>query len=207
MVPFILLCGMRAIWLQIELLQKHPHILVGTPGRILDLVDDGALILRPPSYAQPESSGADAGASRHLAGVAYVVLDEADKMLGLGFQPQLDRLRALLLPAATATGSKAGAAGGKGKKGAKAAAGDGQGSQGPRPQVALLTATMPPEVAAAAAVWLSPNVTSVTISHSAASISRTITQVWGLLGCTSFSAIRIQLCWKCAMAGSVLCTA
>lgn len=31
---------------QVELLEKqHPHILVGTPGRILDLVDDGALKL------------------------------------------------------------------------------------------------------------------------------------------------------------------
>ena len=30
--------------------------------------------------------------------VRYVVLDEADKMLGLGLQPQLERLRKQLLP-------------------------------------------------------------------------------------------------------------
>lgn len=32
-------------------------------------------------------------------GIKFVVLDEADKMLSLGLQPQLYRLRKLLLPA------------------------------------------------------------------------------------------------------------
>ena len=31
--------------LQIEMLQKRPHVLVATPGRLLDLVDDGMLTL------------------------------------------------------------------------------------------------------------------------------------------------------------------
>lgn len=30
---------------QIELLAKKPHVLVATPGRLLDLIDDGALSL------------------------------------------------------------------------------------------------------------------------------------------------------------------
>ena len=34
--------------------------------------------------------------------VQYCVLDEADKMLGLGFQPQIQQLKALLLPPAGA---------------------------------------------------------------------------------------------------------
>ena len=31
--------------LQIEMLQKRPHVLGATPGRLLDLVDDGMLTL------------------------------------------------------------------------------------------------------------------------------------------------------------------
>ena len=53
-----------------------PHVLVATPGRLLDLVDDGLL---------------------SLGEVVCVVLDEADKMLSLGFKPQLDRLLNLLI--------------------------------------------------------------------------------------------------------------
>lgn len=34
----------------------------------------------------------------HAGWVQYVVLDEADKMLGLGFAPQIGALKALLLP-------------------------------------------------------------------------------------------------------------
>jgi hypothetical protein len=33
---------------QVEALSKLPHILVATPGRLLDLVDDGLLKLMPP---------------------------------------------------------------------------------------------------------------------------------------------------------------
>ena len=53
-----------------------PHVLVATPGRLLDLVDDGFLT---------------------LGKVTCVVLDEADKMLSLGFKPQLDRLLNILV--------------------------------------------------------------------------------------------------------------
>jgi len=53
-----------------------PHVLVATPGRLLDLVDEGLL---------------------SLGEVVCVVLDEADKMLSLGFKPQLDRLLNLLI--------------------------------------------------------------------------------------------------------------
>lgn len=62
---------------QVAALQKRPALLVATPGRLLDLLDAGALT---------------------LGGVTAVALDEADKMLSLGFEPQLRRLQALLLP-------------------------------------------------------------------------------------------------------------
>ena len=104
-----------------------------------------------------------------------MVLDEADKMLSLGFKPQLDRLLEMLLanrapgppkvPAASIVGSSV-----DGSTAAAAAA-------LPVPQVLLFTATMPAEVDDAAARWLKAPVTRVTVTHSAASISRTITQV------------------------------
>ena len=50
-------------------------ILVATPGRLLDLVENRAV---------------------HLSKVAVLVLDEADKMLNLGFAEEMDRIFALL---------------------------------------------------------------------------------------------------------------
>lgn len=70
--------------LQVEMFQRHPHILVATPGRLLDLVDS--------SHCRLDS-------------VQTIVLDEADKMLSLGFEPQLERLRSMLLPTADESGA------------------------------------------------------------------------------------------------------
>jgi len=57
--------GGTPIYNQISTLQKkRPHILVGTPGRVLDLIKRGAL---------------------KLENVKYFVLDEADEMLDMGF--------------------------------------------------------------------------------------------------------------------------
>jgi ATP-dependent RNA helicase RhlE len=47
------------------------HILIATPGRLDDLVERGLV---------------------HLDGVKIFVLDEADRMLDMGFQPQVDRI-------------------------------------------------------------------------------------------------------------------
>jgi ATP-dependent RNA helicase RhlE len=51
------------------------EVLVATPGRLLDLVDNNAL---------------------QLSAVETLVLDEADKMLNLGFQEEMNRIFALL---------------------------------------------------------------------------------------------------------------
>jgi len=51
------------------------NILVATPGRLLDLLDSNAL---------------------HLSEIDTLVLDEADKMLNLGFKEELDRILGLL---------------------------------------------------------------------------------------------------------------
>ncbi len=108
-----------------------------------------------------------------------VVLDEADKMLSLGFAPQLQRLHTLLQLGASSGKSKHGAAAfEKGAKhGGAAAGGGGSGGATQRPQVMLFTATMPEEVAAAAATWLRADARTVAIAHSAASISKTVVQV------------------------------
>jgi superfamily II DNA/RNA helicase len=56
---------------QIRSLQKKPQIIVATPGRLMDHLERG---------------------STNLEDVAYFVLDEADRMLDMGFTPQIDRI-------------------------------------------------------------------------------------------------------------------
>ena len=66
--------GGRAYEPQIEALQRGVEIVVGTPGRLIDLAKQGHL---------------------DLSAVRSVVLDEADEMLDLGFLPDVERLLAL----------------------------------------------------------------------------------------------------------------
>ena len=63
--------GGRAYEPQIAALQAGVDVVVGTPGRLLDLAKSGSLVL---------------GAARIL------VLDEADEMLDLGFLPDIERV-------------------------------------------------------------------------------------------------------------------
>ncbi len=62
---------------QIQALRRHPEIVVGCPGRILDLMGRGVLL---------------------LGEVESVVLDEADHMFDMGFLPDLRRILAALPP-------------------------------------------------------------------------------------------------------------
>jgi superfamily II DNA/RNA helicase len=63
--------GGRAFEPQIEALQNGVEIVVGTPGRLLDLYRQGQLKLK---------------------NVSRVVLDEADEMLDLGFLPDVEKI-------------------------------------------------------------------------------------------------------------------
>jgi superfamily II DNA/RNA helicase len=63
--------GGRAFEPQIEALQAGVEIIVGTPGRLLDLYRQGQV---------------------KLASVTRVVLDEADEMLDLGFLPDVEKI-------------------------------------------------------------------------------------------------------------------
>jgi len=72
-VRVVTIYGGRAFEPQISALQRGVEIVVGTPGRLLDLAKQGHLDL---SY------------------VKSVVLDEADEMLDLGFLPDIEKLLA-----------------------------------------------------------------------------------------------------------------
>ena len=63
--------GGSAISRQIDSLKKKPHIVVGTTGRIMDLIDKRAL---------------------KIEDADYIVLDEADEMLDMGFLPDIEKI-------------------------------------------------------------------------------------------------------------------
>lgn len=63
--------GGQPIERQIRLLRLHPQIVVGTPGRVMDLIRRGAL---------------------RLNAVKSVVLDEADEMLNMGFRVDIEHI-------------------------------------------------------------------------------------------------------------------
>ncbi|GLP76972.1 DEAD/DEAH box helicase [Mycobacterium antarcticum] len=63
--------GGRPYEAQIEALEKGVDVVVGTPGRLLDLAQQGRL---------------------QLGGLSVLVLDEADEMLDLGFLPDIERI-------------------------------------------------------------------------------------------------------------------
>ncbi|MBI4666251.1 MAG: DEAD/DEAH box helicase [Nitrospinae bacterium] len=67
--------GGKSVERQIQDLRKGAHVVVGTPGRVLDLYDRGALLL---DY------------------VETAVLDEADEMLNMGFQEDVEEILRLL---------------------------------------------------------------------------------------------------------------
>ena len=66
-----LLVGGESIGRQIAALRKTPTIVIGTPGRIIDHLQQKTIVLNH---------------------VAMLVLDEADRMLDMGFAPQLKRI-------------------------------------------------------------------------------------------------------------------
>ena len=63
--------GGRPYEAQIAALQKGVDVVIGTPGRLLDLAQQGHL---------------------QLGGLSMLVLDEADEMLDLGFLPDIERI-------------------------------------------------------------------------------------------------------------------
>ena len=63
--------GGKPIRQQSEKLKRGVEIVIGTPGRVLDLMNRGILI---------------------LGSIRFVVLDEADRMLDIGFRPDIEKI-------------------------------------------------------------------------------------------------------------------
>ena len=63
--------GGREIRKQIDVLKRVVHIVVGTPGRVIDLINRGCL---------------------KLDDISIAVLDEADRMLDIGFRPDIEKI-------------------------------------------------------------------------------------------------------------------
>jgi ATP-dependent RNA helicase DeaD len=63
--------GGQSINVQAKQLEEGPEIIVGTPGRVLDMIDRGYL---------------------HLYDIEFVVLDEVDRMLDIGFRDDIRKL-------------------------------------------------------------------------------------------------------------------
>lgn len=67
----VVLIGGEDMRRQIRAIEQRPHIVIGTPGRLNDHLE---------------------GKRLSLARVSIVVLDEADRMLDMGFAPQIQRI-------------------------------------------------------------------------------------------------------------------
>ncbi len=68
-------CGGQQGWAQRQSLEQGVHVVVGTPGRVLEMLERG--VMRPDA-------------------IGFAVLDEADRMLDLGFQAQVERALGML---------------------------------------------------------------------------------------------------------------
>jgi ATP-dependent RNA helicase RhlE len=65
------LIGGEAIGRQVAAVRRDPHVLIVTPGRLIDHMEQGTV---------------------RLTNVGILVLDEADRMLDMGFAPQLKKI-------------------------------------------------------------------------------------------------------------------
>lgn len=74
---WVLLIGGVSMGDQVAMLNKGVDVLIATPGRLLDLFDRGKIL---------------------LTGVEIMVVDEADRMLDMGFIPDIERIFKLTPP-------------------------------------------------------------------------------------------------------------
>lgn len=73
----VLLVGGTSMGDQVKLLEKGVDVLIATPGRLLDLFERGSILLND---------------------IKILVIDEADRMMDMGFIPDIERIVSLLPP-------------------------------------------------------------------------------------------------------------
>jgi ATP-dependent RNA helicase RhlE len=66
-----ILIGGESMGKQLKAIKRDPHVIIATPGRLIDHLDNSKL---------------------SLSRVAILVLDEADRMLDMGFEPQIRKI-------------------------------------------------------------------------------------------------------------------
>ncbi len=69
------LIGGASMYQQVQTLRRNPHVIIATPGRLVDHLEQRTM---------------------QLSQVRIVVLDEADRMLDIGFAPQIKRILGML---------------------------------------------------------------------------------------------------------------
>ncbi len=67
----VVLIGGASMQMQLRALRENPHIIIATPGRLIDHLNQKNI---------------------NLSTIKVLVLDEADRMLDMGFQPQINRI-------------------------------------------------------------------------------------------------------------------
>jgi ATP-dependent RNA helicase DeaD len=70
-VKCLAIVGGESMFRQIQVLQRRPQLLIATPGRLIDHMSSGKL---------------------KLPSLSFLVLDEVDRMLDMGFAPQLEEI-------------------------------------------------------------------------------------------------------------------
>lgn len=69
------LIGGESMHLQLRALSAHPRVIIATPGRLIDLMEQRKV---------------------HLHDIKTLILDEADRMFDMGFAPQIERILKVL---------------------------------------------------------------------------------------------------------------
>lgn len=77
--------GGQKIAAQVKRLHTGPELLVGTPGRVIDLLERGII---------------------HFGNIRFVVLDEVDRMLDIGFRDDIRRILSQIRTARSISGSR-----------------------------------------------------------------------------------------------------